>query len=304
MSDLDAAARQALQDVLALKEEMASAADELSQLQEELEEGAERLQEAAEQAQEALESGARRTDEDQDRLESQAGETDDAVDDAEARCRAVWDQVEDELDRMREAATGFDGWCRAQDEALGHELETLEDALEALEQATDAAERRTSETAERMCAQCDALRTERIEPFEREGMERARQLAALLTGTVQPRIEEAWGQVVAQMEESRERLGATMSSATESFSATVEDAAGTWHEAHLDALEEMESQAAEVERLIADLVVQAREQGDAVDEARQGLADARSAMRERLGDAHDVVHNLLDRLRPLRFLPF
>src|SRR5262245_50435110 len=94
MADLDAAARQALQDVLALKEEVASAADDLDDLRvlltelmeafargrDEMREGLDRHTAAADRRQQDLEADDEATGSDVDEMNDELERADDELD--------------------------------------------------------------------------------------------------------------------------------------------------------------------------------------------------------------------------------
>jgi len=174
MPDLDAAARQALQDVLALKEEAASATEDLAELKAlitEIEAVAERDGDALG---DELERGAAEADLEQKRLERAAEQSDDAADGLHERWEHAREEVKDLMRRLEGVVSGFGEWLDEQDGVLEDDLRTLDEALDDLEDAARDAVRSNGEAVDSLVERCEALREHDLERFETEGMEQAR----------------------------------------------------------------------------------------------------------------------------------
>jgi hypothetical protein len=302
MADLDDAARQALQDVLALKEEVASATGDLDDLRLLLAELMEAFAREEGRTADELDRHAQAADLRQKEVESDQEETDSDFDTLTQDIDEATDDLAGLFQRADEELEGLDEWCDHAADGLEQDLESLEAALSALEDAAAAAVVSNQQVADMLVGQSDALTVQEMVRLEREAIERAREAEDTLRDTLAPQAEEAMRGLARRMEASGQEIEDAAATASAFFAREVEADARVWQDAHMSLLADLESRAADIEQVVEGLVAEALEHMASLDGARDALAEGRDALRDRLANAHDTVVGLLERLRPLGFV--
>ncbi len=314
MANLDDAARQALDDLLALGSDLEETEDRLDDLRQELVRTEERLDGDWSDLRQRLEGLLARADQRLHLVREGGASTEAAIDRLKDAAQPLAGEIQALLERAQGGLAEFGHWC----EERNAELEAKAGELTA---ATEAAGREAQESEEQIAAvqaeAHDLLQRFSLElsSFHVQGggataagdgppTERYRAIREAYLERLQPRIEEQVHGLLEQIREAREKLEAGLEESAQLTEDALGQAEAELQDEHQHFLEELKQKVEAAREAILGFTQQVEQQGEGVDEERESTAVHGRDVHERLSGAEQTVSEVLELLSRFSFVRF